>query len=127
MNCKKLITLVLFMVFAVVAKSQTSLEQRVLFMPDSVNVMESQEMRLEVMAEYLKNHPNVTVIVAGFVSEKTTPARRETIAQERADVVCRILTERYGIPSNQMIPIGVGLSQRYDQPEFNEVISFFKK
>ena len=96
-------------------------------MPDSVNVMESQEMRLEVMAEYLKNHPNVTVIVAGFVSEKTTPARRETIAQERADVVCRILTERYGIPSNQMIPIGVGLSQRYDQPEFNEVVSFFKK
>ena len=126
---KKIATVLIFQLLMLAAPSfaQTSLEQRVLFQPDSVNIMESQEAQISMMADYIKSHPNVTIIVAGFVSTLTNSQKADAIAQQRAENVSRYLTERSGVPSSRLVPIGVGIGKRYDQPEFNEVVSFFKK
>lgn len=107
--------------------AQTSLNQRVLFAPDSVNIRESQEAQIEVVAEYMQKHPQTTVIVAGFVSPLTQQSRADFVAQQRADVVMRRLITRYGISSERLIAIGVGQGTRFAQPEFNEYVSFFVK
>ena len=123
---RKILTTLLFTI-SLCAMAQTSLNQRILFTPDSVNIRESQEAQIEVVAEYMKHHPATTVIVAGFVSPLTQPGKAETVAQQRADVVMRRLVTRYGISSSRLISIGVGIGKRFDQPEFNEFVSFYVK
>lgn len=122
----------LFVIFSLImlslgVKAQTALNQRVLFKPDSVNIMPSQTAQIEVMADYMKKHPDTTIIVAGFVSSLTNLQNAEQIAQQRADIVAGVLINSYYIPSQRLIPIGVGRGTRYEQEEFNEVVSFFKK
>jgi outer membrane protein OmpA-like peptidoglycan-associated protein len=123
----KFFSTLFFFFLSLCAMAQTSLNQRVLFAPDSVNIRESQEAQIEVVAEYMRNHPQATVIVAGFISPLTQQSRAEYVAQQRADIVMRRLISRYGIPSDRLIAIGVGLSKRFDEPEFNEFVSFFVK
>ncbi|MBR4651346.1 MAG: OmpA family protein [Prevotella sp.] len=122
-----LVVLFLLIVSTGTVNAQTSLEQRILYQPDSVSVRESQHGQLEMMAAYMKSHPDANVIVAGFVSPLTTPSRRDYVAQERANQVARMLSEQYGIDSARLIPIGVGIGKRYVEQEFNEVVSFFRQ
>jgi outer membrane protein OmpA-like peptidoglycan-associated protein len=123
----KLLSTLLFLTLSLCAMAQTSLNQRVLFAPDSVNIRESQDAQIEIVAEYMHKHPQATVIVAGFVSNLTTPSKAEEVAQQRADAVMRRLISRHSIPSSRLMAIGVGEGKRYDQPEFNEFVSFFVK
>jgi outer membrane protein OmpA-like peptidoglycan-associated protein len=108
-------------------KAQTPLNQRILFQPDSVTVMPSQTAQIEMMAEYIKSHPGTTIIVAGFVSSLTNAQKADEIAQKRADTVRDILVNNYSVSSECLIAIGVGRGKRFEQEEFNEVVSFFKK
>lgn len=124
---RKLLTILFFFFISLCAMSQTSLNQRVLFAPDSVNIRESQDAQIEMVAEYMHKHPHATVIVAGFVSNLTTQSKADAIAQQRADVVMHRLISRHGISSSRLMAIGVGEGKRYDQPEFNEFVSFFVK
>ena len=124
---RKLLTILFFFFISLCAMSQTSLNQRVLFAPDSVNIRESQDAQIEMVAEYMHKHPHATVIVAGFVSNLTTQSKADAIAQQRADVVMHLLISRHGISSSRLMAIGVGEGKRYDQPEFNEFVSFFVK
>ncbi len=108
-------------------KAQTPLNQRILFQPDSVTVMPSQTAQIEMMAEYIKSHPGATIIVAGFVSSLTNAQKADEIAQKRADTVRDILVNNYSVSPESLIAIGVGRGKRFEQEEFNEVVSFFKK
>ena len=64
----KLLSTLLFLTLSLCAMAQTSLNQRVLFAPDSVNIRESQDAQIEIVAEYMHKHPQATVIVAGLVA-----------------------------------------------------------
>lgn len=117
--------LVLLTLSTTVCYAQSSLNQRILFEPDSITIRESQLAQLQLIAEYATHHPSSTIIVAGFVSSLTPKAHQGDIAQQRADAVRTTLITQYHLPSDNVISIGVGESTRYEQPEFNEVVSFF--
>ena len=119
--------LLFFSLFATNSSAQTSLNQRILFEPDSITIRESQFSQLQLIAEYVNNHPSATLIVAGFVSSLTPKAHHDLVAQQRADAVRQKLITTYGLPADRVIAIGVGEGTRYDQPEFNEVVSFYVK
>ena len=124
---RKYLIIFILCVLSLGMKAQTPLNQRILFLPDSVTVMPSQTAQIEMMAEYIKSHPGITIIVAGFVSSLTNAQKADEIAQKRADTVRDILVNNYSVSSECRIAIGVGRGKRFEQEEFNEVVSFFKK
>ena len=126
-SMKHLILLVLLTLSTTLCHAQSPLNQRILFEPDSVTIRESQFAQLQLIAEYATHHPSSTIIVAGFVSSLTPKAHQGDIAQQRADAVRTTLITQYHLPSDNVISIGVGESTRYEQPEFNEFVSFFVK
>lgn len=124
---RKLLLIFFMLIGSLCVEAQTSLNQRILFQPDSVSIMPSQIAQIELMANYMKSHPEETIIVAGFVSSLTSAQKADEIAQKRADAVTEVLVNTYSIPSQRLMPIGVGRGSHYEQEEFNEVVSFFKK
>lgn len=107
--------------------AQTSLQQSIRFAKDSVTVNESQNGTLQMMADYIKKHPEETIILGGFTSKDTPAAKVSGICEQRAEAVRKKLVEEYGIPATRLVAIGVGISTKYEEAAFNEVVSFFKK
>ena len=124
---KRIILIAVFFVTTVIGvMSQTSLNQRILFAADSTNVSESQMAQVEVLVDYLRNNPAQNIIIAGFTSSRTPANLVDAITQKRADAVKELLVQKYGIAPQRLLAVGVGVSTRYDVPEFNEVVSFMK-
>lgn len=109
------------------AMAQTSLGQRVWFKKDSVNVQLSQEAMVGMVAEYINNHADKIYIVAGFTSTDTPEVQRDELCEARAKAVVKMLVEKYNVNPEILVPIGVGVSTRSDENEFNEYVTFFTK
>ncbi|MCM1079233.1 MAG: OmpA family protein [Bacteroidales bacterium] len=108
------------------AGAQTPLNKTVRFQKDSVNISESQELIIANIAEYMINNPDKSLIIGGYTSMETPAARVNAICEERAANVKKYLEEKHNIPAKRLVAIGVGVSTRYDEPEFNEYVSFYK-
>ncbi len=107
--------------------AQTMLPQSVLFKKDSVNIMDSQKDRIGLVVEYIRHHPDETIIIGGFCGETTEKEKVEKIGQLRADAVKKFLIETYRLPESKFVTISAGVSTRYSAPEQNEVVAFFVK
>lgn len=124
---KFLITLIIAFVANLCATAQSSLGMAVLFKKDSVNIQESQYAMLELMADYFKSHPKELFFIGGFTSDLTTKEQVDNICEQRAQAVRNILIEKYGVDGTYIIAIGVGVSTKSEEREFNEKVEFFKK
>jgi len=107
--------------------AQTMLPQSVLFKKDSVNIMESQKDRIGLVVEYIRRHPNETVIIGGFCGNGTAKEKVEKIGQQRADAVKKYLVETYRFPESRFVAVSAGVSTRYGDSDQNEVVAFFVK
>lgn len=112
------------MIFA--AGAQTPLNKTVRFQKDSVNISESQKLIIANIAEYMTRNPDKKIIIGGYTSAATSVANVNSICEERAANVKKYLEEKHNIPAERLVAIGVGVSTRYDEPEFNEYVSFYK-
>ena len=124
---KKILFILVMMTLCINAKSQTSLNQIVLFQKDSVNVPEFQIAQVGLLADYFKAHPKEMFFIGGFTSENTPPERVDSICEQRAQAVRKRLMEKFGVDCTYIIAIGVGVSRKSPEPEFNEKVEFFKK
>jgi len=124
---KVLLTTIIAIMMAVSANAQTSLDMPLVFPKDSVNVQESQMSHLEMMAEYFKAHPKEVFFIGGFTSEATPEIHREAICDLRAQAVRKVLIEKFGVDGTYLVAIGVGVSTKSPEPEFNEKVEFFKQ
>lgn len=124
---KFLITLIIAFVANLCATAQSSLGMAVLFKKDSVNIQESQYAMLELMADYFKSHPKELFFIGGFTSDLTPKEQVDNICEQRAQAVRNILIEKYGVDGTYIIAIGVGVSTKSEEREFNEKVEFFKK
>lgn len=123
---KKIIMTLVIAMTTLAAGAQTPLNKTVRFQKDSVNISESQELIIANIAEYLGNNPGKTIIIGGYTSAETPASRVNAICEERAANVKKYLEERHHIPAERLVAVGVGVSTRYDTPEFNEYVSFYK-
>jgi Outer membrane protein and related peptidoglycan-associated (lipo)proteins len=112
------------MIFA--AGAQTPLNKTVRFQKDSVNISESQKLIIANIAEYMTRNPDKKIIIGGYTSATTAVANVNSICEERAANVKKYLEEQHNIPAERLVAIGVGVSTKYDEPEFNEYVSFYK-
>ena len=105
----------------------SSLNQIILFQRDSVNIPEFQMAQMEMMADFFKAHPKEYFFIGGFTSENTPAYRVETICEQRAQAVKKMLVEKFGVDGEYIIAIGVGVSKKSSEPDFNEKVEFFRQ
>lgn len=84
-------------------------------------IRESQVPVVEMVADYLKHHPAVKVIVKGYASQDGEAAFNEKLSGERAEAVKNMLTGKFGIPADRIEPEGCGILTQFKELSWNRV------
>ncbi len=79
------------------------------FKIDKSNVDKENVARLKYVAEFLKEQPDVKFVVEGYADSATGRAEyNQKLSQKRADAVCKVLVDTYGVNSSQIEAVGKG-------------------
>lgn len=82
-------------------------EQTVFFKFDNAEIQPEYQKMLEAHAEYLRNNPNVKVVVQGHADERGTPEYNIALGERRATAVSQYL-QALGVPADQMSIVSYG-------------------
>ncbi|SMY15094.1 peptidoglycan-associated lipoprotein Pal [Photobacterium aquimaris] len=82
-------------------------QQTVFFKFDNSEIQPEYQKMLEAHAEYLRNNPNVKVVVQGHADERGTPEYNIALGERRATAVSQYL-QALGVPANQMSIVSYG-------------------
>ena len=82
-------------------------QQTVFFKFDNAEIQPEYQKMLEAHAEYLRNNPNVKVVVQGHADERGTPEYNIALGERRATAVSQYL-QALGVPANQMSIVSYG-------------------
>jgi OOP family OmpA-OmpF porin len=80
------------------------------FDTNSATIKEGSEEALEMIANYLKDHPNQQVLLVGHTDNTGDFQHNVQLSQKRAEAVVDLLTKNHSIKATQITPIGVGMS-----------------
>ena len=103
----------------------TNLLPTVIFKQGKSNVEPAQMAQIELIAIYMRNHPNARVEIKGYASPEGDPELNQRLSEARANSVRDVLVNRYGISSSRLSTVGCGpTSTLFEQVEFNRVATF---
>lgn len=75
----------------------------VVFRIGSAKLEQNQDINIFNAARYLKDNPQVNVIVTGYADKSTgTPAINQRLSEQRAEAVAKVLIEKYGIAASRI-------------------------
>jgi len=106
----------------VVEPAFESLQRNVLFVIDTWNIRESEQLKIDEVVEALKANPDTKVRVSGYADKATGTAKRnQFLSQKRAEVVSAAIAEA-GIDKDRIISEYFGDTVNpFDTPEENRV------
>ncbi len=78
---------------------------------DSDTLRDGDMSTVEKMADFMKRHPEVRIVVEGHTDSKGPAAYNEKLSQQRAEVVRQILVQEHGIDQSRIDVIGKGESE----------------
>lgn len=87
----------------------------------SSKITADQQPNIEMVAEYMKNHPESTVTVKGYASQDGNLEFNEKLAKARAESVKNELIKRYKIPANRINAEGEGIGHMFTEESWNRV------
>lgn len=97
----------------------------VLFPVNQSTVSPSQYPALETIANYMRQHPDVKLLVKGYASPEGNAARNKKLSVARAKAVRQALIDRYQIAADRLTADGFGATaDLFDKPENNRVVIF---
>ena len=103
----------------------TNLQPTVLFQQGKSNVEKSQMPNIELIAQYMKNHPEAKVEIKGYASPEGNKDFNQALSQKRADAVKNVLVKKYKIAADRLTTKGMGATDKlFKQVEFNRVSTF---
>ena len=103
----------------------TNLQPTVLFTVGKSKVERSQMPNIEMIAQYMKNHPNAKVEIKGYASPEGSKELNQKLSEARANAVKNILVKTYKISANRLQAKGMGATDKlFKQVEFNRVATF---
>ena len=103
----------------------TNLQPTVLFRQGKAVVDKSQMPNIELIAQYMKNHPEANVEIKGYASPEGNQEFNQALSQKRADAVKNILVKNYKISADRLTAKGMGATDKlFKQVEFNRVSTF---
>lgn len=103
----------------------TNLQPTVLFRQSKAVVDKSQMPNIELIAQYMKNHPEAKVEIKGYASPEGNKQFNQALSQKRADAVKNVLVKKYKIAADRLTAKGMGATDKlFKQVEFNRVSTF---
>lgn len=83
---------------------------------------------VEMVAKYMKNHPQAKVLVRGFASPEGNAEVNKRISEQRASVVKDALVKRYKVSADRITTEGMGATDKLsEENDFNRVAMFIAK
>lgn len=80
-----------------------------------------QQPNVEMIAAYMKNHPNSKVVIKGYASPDGNLENNIKLAQRRAESVKTALVNRYKINANRIQAEGEGIGNMFSEESWNRV------
>ena len=103
----------------------TNLQPTVLFQQGKSNVEKSQMPNIELIAQYMKNHPEANVEIKGYASPEGPKELNQKLSEKRAEAVKKVLVKKYKIAADRLTTKGMGATDKlFKQVEFNRVSTF---
>ena len=102
--------------------SKNSLQPVVIFKKGKSNVDDSQLGCIELVATYMRENPNVKILIRGYTYLDGT----EKISEERAVAVKTVLVKNFGIDATRLISNGMGATDSLSETkEWNNCVRFY--
>lgn len=107
------------------APTATNLQPTVLFRVGKANIDRSQMANIEMISQYMKNHPDAKVEIKGYASPEGSKEVNQKLSENRANAVKDVLVKTYKISPDRLITTGMGATDKlFKQVEFNRVATF---
>lgn len=103
----------------------TNLQPTVLFRLGSAVIEPAQYAPIELIASYMKNHPDAKVEIKGYASPEGPKDLNQRLSEKRAEAVKTALVKKYKIAAERLTTKGMGATDKlFEQVEFNRVATF---
>jgi outer membrane protein OmpA-like peptidoglycan-associated protein len=108
-----------------ILKEATTLQPIVIFGLGKTTVDAAGMASCEMVAKYMKNHPESMVKIEGYASPEGSKEVNERIAKQRAESVKNVLVKKYKIAANRLEAEGLGATDKLSsENDFNRVAKF---
>ncbi|MBQ0073452.1 MAG: OmpA family protein [Prevotella sp.] len=109
----------------VVEKKAANLQPSVVFGQGKSVVEKSQMANVNMIANYMKQHPEAKVKISGYASPEGNAELNQKLSEKRAEAVKNILVKQYKIKADRLETEGLGATDKlFDEVEFNRVALF---
>ena len=106
-------------------KKETVLQPIVIFRQGKSTVDAAQYASVEMVAKYMKNHPESKVLIKGYASPEGNAELNQKLSEARAQAVADALIKRYKIAKSRITTQGLGeTSELSEENDFNRVAMF---
>ncbi len=103
----------------------TNLQPTVLFQQGKSTIDKAQYAPIELIASYMKNHPDANVEIKGYASPEGSKEINQKLSEARANAVKEALVKKYKIAADRLSTVGMGATDKlFEQVEFNRVATF---
>lgn len=93
----------------------------VFYRQGSSKIQADQQPNIEMIAKYLKNHPEAKVIVKGYASPEGSAEVNAKIAAARAEAVKTALVKKYKVAADRITAQGEGVGNMFEEASWNRV------
>lgn len=93
----------------------------VYFRSGSSKIGNDQKANVEMVAAYLKSHPEATVSIKGYASPEGSKELNEKLAAARAEAVKTMLVKTYKIEADRIKAEGQGIGNMFEEASWNRV------
>lgn len=108
--------------------TQTTLAPVVIFAQGKSVVSASQAPSVQMIATYLKNHPDAKLLVKGYASPEGNAELNQKLSEARAGAVKNMLVSRYKINPDRLRVVGLGATNDvFDESDWNRVCTFIEE
>lgn len=105
--------------------TETTLAPVVIFAQGKSTISPSQAPSVQMIATYMKNHPEAKVTIKGYASPEGNPELNQKLSEARANAVKTMLVNRYRISANRLSVVGLGATNEvFDESDWNRVCVF---
>jgi outer membrane protein OmpA-like peptidoglycan-associated protein len=106
-------------------KVETTLQPIVIFRQGKSTIEPAQYASIEMIAKYMKNHPEANLKVQGYASPEGSAELNQKLSEQRAEVVKNALIKKYKIAASRITTEGLGATDKLsDEIDFNRVAMF---
>lgn len=111
-----------------VVKKSTQLAPVVIFEIGKSVINRAQMPSVQMIATYMKNHPNCKVTIKGYASPEGNVDLNKRLSENRANNVKNMLINTYGISASRLTAVGLGAtSEVFSENDWNRVCTFIEE